>query len=296
MLSLVVLTVLVSAVNALALLPRDTPSYVEYPVESCSGQSDSQYFSCNAPGTVSSESCCYENYGIIMQTQFWDYDTSLLDKKKREMYRAEVDSGVRKRASVEETFTIHGLWDDLCDGSYKQFCNADLEFTSSDDIEDVLVNQFGRQDLYDFMLQYWISNTGGDLGAKKLWVHEYNKHGTCFNTLQPRCFTGDYEKFENAVAFFQKVIEVWTNLPTYSFLSQAGITPTADSQYALSDVQAALAAGHDGKQVYVGCTSGAISEIWYYHEVKGNVLNGQYKAIDTLTDTTCPDQVWYLPK
>lgn len=293
MLSLSTLLTLVSAVNAIALSPRSlTPKHVDYPVESCSGVSEAQYFSCNAPGTVSSDSCCYENYGIIMQTQFWDYNSKYLDQvtRKRDVGAVSADAG------VDQTFTIHGLWDDLCDGSYKLFCNSDLEFSSSDDLEDVLVNQFGRQDLYDFMLKYWISNEGGASGAKSLWEHEYNKHGTCFNTLQPDCFTGTYTKFENAVAFFQKVVEVWSSLPTYTFLENAGIVPSTDQQYALSDVQAALAAGHDGKEVYVGCTSGAISEIWYYHEVKGNVLNGQYKATDTLTDTTCPDQVWYLPK
>ncbi|SGZ56885.1 CIC11C00000005228 [Sungouiella intermedia] len=261
---------------------------VYYPVQTCLGVDEYKYFSCNAPGIVSNSSCCYENYGIIMQTQFWDFNPDYL-------------KGILKRtpersysSDVNQTFTIHGLWNDRCDGSYDQFCKPELEFTDSDNLENVIVNQFGRQDLYDLMIKYWINGTVA--GSQSLWQHEYNKHGTCFNTLQPNCFLGPYTKFENAVAYYQKAVEVWSGLPTYKFLEQADIVPTTEKKYNLSDVQNALAYGHHGKQVYVGCSQGAISEIWYYHEVRGNVLNGQYKATDTLTKSSCPGEVWYLPK
>lgn len=262
--------------------PRDI-NHVDYPVQSCSGVPEGSYFSCEDPSSVSSTSCCYESYGIIIQTQFWDYDTSYSSKR---------DTAPRKRDS-SNVFTIHGLWDDLCDGSYKQYCDSSLEFASAANLQDIIVNDFDRQDLYDVMSSYWLSNSGSD---ESLWLHEYNKHGTCFNTLQPRCFVGTYTRYENAIAFFQKVVEVWQGLPSYDLLSQAGITPSADTQYLLQDVQSALAAGHDDKEVYVGCTNGAINEVWYFHHVKGNALNGQYEAIDSLSSSNCPLSVWYYPK
>lgn len=256
-------------------------AHQDYPVESCSGVDEGNYFSCSAPGSVSQDSCCYEDFGVIMQTQFWDYNTGS-------------NSG-----NSENVFTIHGLWDDLCDGSYHEFCRPELEFSDSDDLEDIIVNQFGRSDLYSVMSKYWINTENSNVkngGSQLLWEHEYNKHGTCFNTLRPACFTGDYQTHENAIAYFQKTVEEWEKLPTYTFLENAGITPSSDQSYALLDIEDALAQGHSGSKVYVGCRDGNLSEIWYYFHVKGNVLTGEYKPVDSLGNTKCPDQVWYLPK
>lgn len=260
-----------------------------YPVVSCADAAEAAYFSCLSPNTVAADSCCYENYGIILQTQFWDYNTAYADS-----------SAVVKRADSDtsEVFTIHGLWDDLCDGSYKLLCQPSLEFASSDNVSDIIINTFKRPDLYSTMVKNWIDTTLSSppaVAAASLWVHEFNKHGTCFNTLLPKCFTGLYTRYENAIAFFQKVVEVWEGLPTYTFLLDAGIVPSADTQYQLSDVQSALESAH-GASVYVGCTLGAINQIYYYHEVKGNVLNGEYKATDSLETSNCPDSVWYYPK
>ncbi|KAF3986317.1 hypothetical protein FT663_04932 [Candidozyma haemuli var. vulneris] len=259
-------------------------SHEDYRINSCSGVDESEYFSCTAPGNVSQESCCYENFGVIMQTQFWDYNK---------------DARNNKRSEAANVFTIHGLWDDLCDGSYNQYCRPELEFADSDSLEDIIVNDFGRKDLYDVMSKYWVNTDDSNVkngGSETLWEHEYNKHGTCFNTLRPECFSGDYKKHENAIAYFQKTVEVWETLPTYLFLENAGITPSADKPYALKDIEAALAHGHSGSKVYVGCRDGNLSEIWYYYHVKGNVLDGEYKPIDSLGETHCPKDVWYLPK
>lgn len=284
MLSLLTLATLATAAPAGCVCkPRLVSSlnHEDYRVESCSGVNEANYFSCTAPGSVSQESCCYEDFGVIMQTQFWDYNTG------------------SKSEGVENVFTIHGLWDDLCDGSYHQYCRPELAISDSESLEDIIVNQFGRQDLYDVMSKYWINTENSNVkngGSELLWEHEYNKHGTCFNTLRPECFSGDYKRHENAIAYYQKAVELWETLPTYTFLENAGITPASDRSYALLDIEAALADGHDGSKVYVGCRDGKLSEIWYYYHVKGNVLTGEYKPIDSLGSTQCPDQVWYLPK
>lgn len=261
-------------------------SPIDYPVHSCSGVDENNYFSCSAPGSVSQDSCCYENFGVIMQTQFWDYNENAKSDK------------TRKRDTPSNVFTIHGLWDDLCDESYHEFCRPELEFSDSDSLEDIIVNQFGRKDLYDVMTKYWVNTENSNVkngGSESLWEHEYNKHGTCFNTLRPDCFSGTYKKHENAIAYFQKTVEVWEKLPTYLFLENAGITPSAEKPYSLSAIEAALEKAH-GSKVYVGCRDGNLSEIWYYYHVKGNVLTGEYKPIDSLGKTHCPSEVWYLPK
>lgn len=290
--------VLLSLLSPALALPFETWNQGQkYAVQSCARTSEATYFSCENPNKVANDSCCYENYGVIMQTQFWDYNSTYLEwAKSGNTSVVSSSSAPNDDYDVSKLFTIHGLWDDLCDGSYDQFCQPDLEFTDADNITDILVNQYHQKQMYETMLKVWVNNEGGDEGSISLWEHEFNKHGTCFNTLRPKCFKGKYTRFENAVAYFQKTLEVWSNLQTYNILEAAWIVPSTSFQYLLADVQAALAAGHEGKSVYVGCTLGAISEIWYYHEVKGNVLNGQYKPIASMSKTNCPEEVWYIPK
>lgn len=312
--------VLLTVAQALSL----SGSFGRYPVKLCFGVPEARYFSCKSPVEVALDSCCYENYGVIMQTQFWDYNPKYAASKRDVEDTAEVEAKrdwdfsklgdfvtnkienaigelekKKKGRDASKVFTIHGLWNDLCDGSYNQYCNPSLEIPDSASIEDILVNKFHRQDLYDTMLTFWLNTAESNVqggGNAELWQHEFNKHGTCFNTLMPKCFNFNYTQYENAVAYYQKAVEVWTTLPTYEFLKAAGIKPSAKKQVSLAAVENALALFHGGKQVYVGCTDGAISEIWYYHAVMGNVLNGIYEPTDSLTKSNCPLAVWYYPK
>lgn len=312
MISLVTLTLLATS-HAFS-IPRfgmkweDVFQPTKYPVESCWGPAEGNFYSCNAPREVSEESCCYENKGIILQTQFWDFNKEYLNQVNGTKKRDDEDEGedededdedadeISDRGDINKSFTIHGLWNDLCDGSYDQFCVPELEFQDSDDLQDVIVNQFGRNDLYNYMIKYWVGEDQTDESSMSLWEHEFNKHGTCFQTLLPKCFTGEYSKFQNAIAYFQKTVELFQTLPSYRFLEMGAIVPTTEKQYDLSAIETALTIGHHGKQVYVGCSNGAISEIWYYYEVKGNALNGKYRPVDSLAESKCPDKVWYLPK
>jgi ribonuclease T2 len=64
-------------------------------------------------------------------------------------------------------------------------------------------------------------------------------------------------------------------------LSDAGITPSSSKTYTLSAIQAALTNLHDGASVYLGCSSGVLNEVWYFFNVAGNAIDGQYQAVDT---------------
>lgn len=247
-----------------------------FPVQKC----QEQYFLCLAPNDGDDENtCCYEKYGLIMQTQFWDSSSN----------------PGRKRDSngQPDKFTIHGLWNDLCDGSYKQYCNRKLEIGDSESVRDILVKGFQKEELWDKMSQYWLNDNGDN---EELWKHEFNKHGTCFSTILPSCFTDDYQEFENAVAFYQKTVEIWELLQTYDILLNAGITPSFNNKFSLSDIENALSNAHSGKKVYVGCDKDAVSQIWYYHHVKGSILDGDLTPADSVANTNCPSSVWYYPK
>lgn len=280
-----------------------------YPVKSCDAFNSAPYsaYSCqNTTAIPLKDQCCFENFGIILLTQFWDYNPDYLNATlsgnssalaaAKKAINATV---ITDEDDVNRKFTIHGLWDDLCDGSYSQECDPGLDiYDATDNITRVLVDQFGKGDLYNTMQTYWVNNVKSNVpggGNIALWEHEFNKHGSCFNTIKPHCFTGFYNRFENTVNFWQKAVEVWSKLDTYFFLESAGITPTLDRQYNLTDVQKALKKAHGG-QAYIGCLNGAIDEIWYYYNVKGNILTGDYLPIDSTSNATCPDKVWYIPK
>ena len=103
--------------------------------------------------------------------------------------------------------------------------------------------------------QYWQSD---DESSEKFWEHEWDKHGTCYTTLAPDCFS-DYQTGEDvrtlrcilsgpvmdniirqAVTFFETAVALFKQLPTYDWLSQAGITPDSSKTYTLDELQSAI--------------------------------------------------------
>ncbi|KAJ5642429.1 Ribonuclease T2 [Penicillium lividum] len=233
-----------------------------------------QLKSCSNNGTLSCHSsskaptCCY-NYpgGALLQTQFWDTDPS---------------------TGPTDSWTIHGLWPDNCDGTYQSNCDSSRAYTN---ISDILTAQ-DRTDLLSYMQTYWVSDSGTD---ESFWEHEWSKHGTCINTIKPSCYT-NYSPQEEVGDFFQKVVDLFKGLDTYQALSSAGITPDDSKTYELSDIQDALSKLHGGSVPYIGCEDGALSQMWYFFNVAGNAIDGQYKPTDSLTSSSCPSSVKYLPK
>lgn len=286
-------------------------------------------YSCENITQVSdSQSCCFEKDGLMLLAQFWDYDLDLVsvaingtDASKQAVNTTIYQQGAgyfgigdwlksawdqfrtdpSSTMPIEKSFTIHGLWSDKCDGSYEQYCQPDLEIADSVNLTDLIGNKFNKPELLTLMQKYWIntasSNVAGDSNPQ-LWEHEYNKHATCMNTMNPSCLVGNYRQFEAAVLFYQKVTEIWEQLNTYEFLSKFGILPTVSNSYKLTDIQQALSRNHGDKQVYVGCTSdGVLNEIYYYYVLKGSVLAGDYKQVDLMGPASnCREDVWYLPK
>ena len=211
------------------------------------------------------DSCCVEAPGgVLLQTQFWDYNPS---------------------TGPNDSWTIHGLWPDNCDGSYSSYCDDSMNVNS---IKSVL-QSFNETELLDFMNTYWKDYQGND---DDLWTHEFNKHATCMSTLKPDCFTDKTTNLD-AVEFFKQVTSMFENLPSYKWLSDAGIVPSNDVKYAKTDIAAALNAKF-GAEVYFACDkNGAINEIWYYYHLKGRVIDGDYQPIDFIGKNSCPDQISY---
>ncbi|KAJ5601635.1 hypothetical protein N7510_011169 [Penicillium lagena] len=215
------------------------------------------------------DTCCF-NYpgGQFLLTQLWDFDPAL---------------------GPDDSWTIHGLWPDHCNGGFDQFCDSRRSYSN---ISLILVDS-GRGDLVDYMGEYWKDFRGDDAN---LWQHEWNKHGTCISTLETRCYDG-YMPQQEVVDYFDKTTEVFKTLPSYQVLADAGITPSHTQTYALDDIEDALERFH-GAPVTVRCRYHSLSEIWYHFNVAGNLQTGKFVPAKPDGQTSnCPARgVRYPPK
>jgi ribonuclease T2 len=72
-----------------------------------------------------------------------------------------------QKCHENSNYTIHGLWIDYNKGGYPEFC--DLTKFDINELNNIRVE----------LDKYWISCYDNN---EKLWEHEWQKHGTCFNT------------------------------------------------------------------------------------------------------------------
>ncbi|KAH7210161.1 ribonuclease T2-like protein [Fusarium oxysporum] len=218
--------------------------------------------------TAVEDTCCFIPAGQLLQTQFWDSDPV---------------------AGPHDSWTIHGLWPDYCDGTYPQFCDKSREYTNIKD----LVTKFLGKKTVSYMDKYWVSQDGND---ESLWEHEFNKHGTCISTLEPSCYT-NYETGAEAADYVKKTISLFKTLPTYKWLAEAGIKPSKTKTYTADEIVDALAE-HHGARVTIGCSNGSLSEVWYHFNVKGSLQDGQFVSSEPDgSKSSCPDSgIQYAPK
>jgi ribonuclease T2 len=91
---------------------------------------------------------------------------------------------------------------DLCDGTYPQFCTSAPNYSNISDI----ISASQNPELLDFMNSYWLPDSGT---PESFWEHEWNKHGTCINTLAPSCYGDGYQPGDEVVDFFNKAVETF---------------------------------------------------------------------------------------
>lgn len=143
------------------------------------------------------------------------------------------------------------------------------------------------------MQTYWKDYKGDD---ESFWEHEFGKHGTCMNTLEPSCYS-DYRSGDEVVDYFDRAVQVFKSLPSYEWLAAAGIVPSTTETYTLDAIQAALKA-HHGHDVVINCDGSELNELWYHFNVQGSVQSGEFVAVDPVgPPSTCPSKgIKYLPK
>ncbi|KAJ3721865.1 ribonuclease T2 [Lentinula raphanica] len=233
-----------------------------------SGCSTNGPLSCssNAKGT-----CCFEAPGgLILQTQFWD---------------------TNPETGPTNSWTIHGLWPDNCDGSFSENCDPSRDYT---DISGLLTAQ-GASSILSFMEQFWL-NDPDDGSNEEFWEHEWATHGTCYSTLQPSCLPEGSPKGAEAVAFFEQVVSLFKTLPTFEWLTNQGINPSSSTTHTYSALTAALEA-EAGVIPALNCDGSDLNEIYWYFHLRGSVIDGDFVPISAPEKGDCPSNgIKWLPK
>lgn len=219
--------------------------------------------------TVQPNLCCFNAPGgSLLQTQFWDTNPP---------------------TGPDDSWTIHGLWPDNCDGSYDANCDSRRAYTNITEI----LRAAGADETLSYMQTYWKDYQGDD---ESFWEHEWSKHGTCISTLNPSCYA-DYQPTQEVPDFFNRTVSLFQSLPSYTILADAGITPSSSKTYTSAQIQAALSAAHSDHEVYLGCSGSSLNEIWYFFNVRGTLQAGTFEPADPLASSKCPSTgIRYLPK
>ncbi|MCJ1372975.1 ribonuclease T2-like [Loxospora ochrophaea] len=222
--------------------------------------------SCHNTSAVADTCCFNAPGGQLLQTQFWDTDPS---------------------TGPTDSWTIHGLWPDLCDGSYQEDCDPSRAYKNIT----AILESYGKTSLLSYMNEYWV-NDPDDGSNEEFWEHEWETHGTCISTFDTDCYT-DYTPQEEVVDFFQDVVNLFQTLDSYQTLASANIVPSSSKTYTSKQIAAAL-----GPNATFNCDGKDLDEIYYFFDVKGSVQTGEFVPTLPIGESSdCPSTgIKYLPK
>ncbi|QLI66302.1 Ribonuclease T2-like 1-A [Metarhizium brunneum] len=254
--------------------------------------------SCKAKLDKVEDTCCVETFGgLLVATQLWSTFTGLEDKGQ--IY-------------PKNDWSIHGLWPDFCNGSYTQYCDLSRQYDpkpspnttngqpggipvpayKGEPIE-TWFGPYGKLDLLAYMNKYWVSQLDPNW---VFWAHEFSKHATCFSTFQKECYGPKAAEHDDLFDFFETVVTWQRRLPSFRWLSDAGIRPSNRTSYTLSDIRHALTKEF-GQQPFIGCGGPKyneteagkgskdngrteINELWYFYHVNGTPQRGDAEKLD----------------
>lgn len=236
-------------------------------------------FSCENKTAIKNTCCTPTPGGLVLQTQFWSTYTGLEHRGQK---------------LPKDSWTIHGLWPDNCDGSFEQYCDFSRQYDPNPSPAvlpngttvpaykgpgvDTFIEQLGRDDLLDYMNKYWINQ---DAPNSELWAHEFSKHATCTSTFDVQCYGDSYRVHMELVDYYDAAIRAFHQYPTFDVLSfRNGIVPSNKTGYSLASIQSALKT-QTGATPYLGCRDRTIlSEVWYFSHVLGTVRSFLLKRVD----------------
>lgn len=254
-------------------------------------------YSCENTTVIQNTCCSPTPGGLVLSTQFWDTYT-----------------GLERQGQLlpKNSWTLHGLWPDNCDGSFDGYCDLSRQYDPAPSPTTLpngtlvpvykgpsvatFIEAFGRYDLLDYMNKYWVSQ--GSPNAD-FWAHEFSKHATCTSTFDIACYGPGYKKHQDVVDFFQAATRAFKQYPTFDMLASFGIVPSNKTTYTLSQFQTALSS-QTGAIPYLGCGKNGtvLQEVWYCSHVFGTEQFGHFKTLDSVTKSSCSATapIWYYER
>jgi ribonuclease T2 len=151
--------------------------------------------------------------GQFAATQFWDTSPSTGNiPSHREPFLVTL---TERSTGPSNSWTVHGLWPDHCDGTYDSSCDTSRAYTGIGSI----LTSLGKSSLLSYMNTYWKDVNGDD---ESFWEHEWGKHGTCVSTLNPSCYNG-YTSKQEVGDYFQKAVDIFKTRDTYGVSTEQPI-------------------------------------------------------------------------
>ncbi|KAJ7736075.1 ribonuclease [Mycena olivaceomarginata] len=179
-----------------------------------------------------------------------------------------------------DSWTIHGMC--FLRQTFTENCDPSRAYTG---IASLLTAQ-GAASTLSFMQTFWKDINGND---ETFWEHEWSTHGTCMSTLNPTCLPSGRPQGAEAVAFFQTVVTLFQTLPTFTWLSNQGITPSSTATYTLASLTAAIEAESGvGFTPVFKCSGSTLNAIQYYFHLRGSIIDGAFQQIDAPESGSCP--------
>ncbi|KAI8055509.1 ribonuclease T2-like protein [Syncephalis plumigaleata] len=191
--------------------------------------------SCSAKTNI--DTCCTPSLGLFVFSQQW-----------------------YPQLGPSDEFTMHGLWPDQCNGAMgpSDGCDSSRNY---DNLGDII--QRADAQLYNDMNTYWPSYKGD---APEFWSHEWNKHGTCVSTLEPKCLGSNAPQYQDVIEYFRMALALRQQFNPYTALAKANITP--GNKYERDRFANALSDAW-GVPVDLHCSKGQLQEIRLWMKVRG---------------------------
>jgi len=137
-----------------------------------------------------------------------------------------------------DDWTIHGLWPNRMSGGWPQYCTRE---------------QFDPNEIKDLMPEMdkdW-PNLMQDRPHYDFWTHEYEKHGTCAETLP--ALSSEYK-------YFEKTLEIHEDMDIINNLMRSGIIPSNDKTYELNEFIKGFQEITGGSECEIKCAEGDLHE------------------------------------
>ncbi|RKP27695.1 ribonuclease T2-like protein, partial [Syncephalis pseudoplumigaleata] len=194
--------------------------------------------SCSA-GARNADRCCIPEYGLFALTLQWN-----------------------QKVGAADTFTIHGLWPDGCNGERAPSggCDSGRQYKN---VGNIIKSRNGT--LYEELNKYWPSDASPN---NVFWcvTHEWGKHGTCVSTLNPRCYGSGYTPNQDMLDYFTDTLALRSQYDVYGAFVKGGLKP---GDKASADQFSAAANKAFGRGITLRCDGGRLSEVMLYFTVSG---------------------------